>query len=81
MAYEVSENKVEVTQSLLLDRAQELCVMFKEIKEMAKELELDTEFNQYEGSFEFRDWNSSSCYGEDEILRADADSSWVQSSC
>lgn len=64
--------------------AKELAVLFNKVSELASADSFGFEFNTYDGSMRFNDWNNSSCYGEEvgREFNVEADGSiWQPSSC
>lgn len=67
----------------LIEKSQELCNLFAEVKALANSMDKDIEFNCDYGENEVNitEWNSSACYGEDEITTVSAESVWHSSNC
>ncbi|QEA10615.1 hypothetical protein PP422_gp136 [Enterobacter phage vB_EhoM-IME523] len=64
--------------------AKELAILFNKVSELAAADSFGFEFNTYDGSMRFNDWNNSSCYGEEvgREFHVEADGSiWQPSSC
>lgn len=67
---------------ILVNKAKELQLLLKEVNDLAAEHDYGIQVND-DSSIEFKDWLSSSCYGEgDEAFNIEADGSvWMSSSC
>ncbi|YP_010844016.1 hypothetical protein PP427_gp160 [Salmonella phage KM16] len=67
----------------LMEKAAALSKLFNEVVELAKDNDYGLEFDTSDGTMEFNDWLSSSCYGEgDDGFGVNADGSiWQSSSC
>lgn len=67
----------------LQEKAKELAKLFGEVKELAASNDYGLQFDTYDGSIEFEDWLSSSCFGEgDDGFGVNPDGTiWQSSSC
>ena len=67
----------------LMQKASELTKLFNEVKELADKNQYGVDFDTEDGTLNFDDWLSSSCYGEgDEGFGTNQDGSiWESSSC
>ncbi|WJZ28010.1 hypothetical protein NCTGTJJY_CDS0131 [Serratia phage 92A1] len=67
----------------LQTKAQALADLFIEVKALAEENNYGMEFDTYDGTIDFNDWLSSSCYGEgDEAFGVGPKGQvWHSSSC
>ncbi len=67
----------------LMEKAAALSKLFNEVAELAKDNDYGMEFDTSDGTMEFNDWLSSSCFGEgDDGFGVNSDGSiWQSSSC
>lgn len=67
----------------LMEKAAALTKLFNEVAGLATENDYGLKFDTSDGTMEFNDWLSSSCYGEgDDGFGVNADGSiWQSSSC
>lgn len=68
----------------LQQAAKELAVLFNKVNNLANAEQFNLEFDTYDGSLAFKDWNNSSCYGEEvgRDFNVESDGAiWHPSSC